>query len=162
MAETAPIVHLLALAMPFMTLQVLFTPASDARGHPGMGVQNGAVGALILTTAFLVGVQWGPTGMGVAWITAYPVYMAISAWRTLPVIGVCAYDVVRAVASPALAAIALVVGLIDRTLPPLYAPWQLALRVTIGAAVYARWMLVFARGIVREMISVVRKQPTPA
>jgi len=162
--ETAPIVHLLALAMPFMTLQVLFTPASDARGRPGMGVQNGAVGALILTTAFFVGVQWGPTGMGVAWITAYPVYMAISAWRTLPVIGVRAPEVVRAVASPALAAIAmaLVVGLIDRKLPPLYAPWRLALLVTIGAAVYATWMLVFARAIVRELMSVVRKQPTLA
>ena len=36
--ETAPIVHLLALAMPFMTLQMLFTPASDARGRPGIGV----------------------------------------------------------------------------------------------------------------------------
>jgi hypothetical protein len=102
--------------------------------------------------------------MGVAWITAYPVYMAISAWRTLPVIGVRAHDVVRAVASPALAAIAmaLAVGLIDRTLPPLNAPWRLALLVTIGAVVYATWMLVFARAIVRELISVVRKQPTPA
>jgi O-antigen/teichoic acid export membrane protein len=162
--ETAPIVHLLALAMPFMTLQVLFTPASETRGRPKIGVQNGAVGALILTTAFLVGVRWGPTGMGVAWITAYPVYMAISAWRTLPVIGVRAHDVVRAVASPALAAIAmaLVVGLIDRTLPPLYAPWRLALLVTIGAVVYATWMLVFARAIIRELISVLRKQPTPA
>ena len=33
--ETIPIVHLLALAMPFMTLQVLFSPACDARGRPG-------------------------------------------------------------------------------------------------------------------------------
>jgi len=162
--ETAPVVHLLALAMPFMTLQVLFTPASDARGRPGIGVRNGATGALILSVAFLVGVQWGATGMGIAWIAAYPVYLAISAWRTLPVIGVRARDVAHAVASPALGAIAMAVtvGLVDRSLPPLDAPWRLAVLVPIGAAVYATWMLVFARSSVRELIAIVRKQPVPA
>ena len=49
--EAAPVVHLLALAMPFMTLQVLLQPACDACGRPGIGVRNGAVGALVLTIA---------------------------------------------------------------------------------------------------------------
>ncbi|RMB51404.1 O-antigen/teichoic acid export membrane protein [Sphingomonas sp. PP-CE-3A-406] len=162
--ETAPVVHLLALAMPFMTLQVLFTPASDARGRPGIGVRNGATGAIILASAFLVGVHWGPTGMGVAWILAYPLYLSISAWRTLPVIGVRARDVAAAVAAPAFGgiAMALVVGLVDRTLPPLDAHWRLAILVPIGAAVYASWMLVFARATIREVIAIARKQPLPA
>jgi O-antigen/teichoic acid export membrane protein len=162
--ETAPVVHLLALAMPFMTLQVLFTPASDARGRPGIGVRNGATGAIILASAFLVGVHWGPTGMGVAWILAYPLYLSISAWRTLPVIGVRAKDVAAAVAAPAFGgiAMALVVGLVDRTLPPLDAHWRLAILVPIGAAVYASWMLVFARTTIREVIAIARKQPLPA
>jgi len=161
--ETAPVVQLLALAMPFMTLQVLFTPASDARGRPGIGVRNGATGALILTIAFLVGVRWGPTGMGIAWIAAYPLYLAISAWRTLPVIGVRAREIVRAVGSPAVAAIAMaaIVTLVDRSLPPLDAHWRLAVLVPVGAAVYASWMGLFARPTIRELIAVVRKQPTP-
>lgn len=162
--ETAPVVHLLALAMPFMTLQVLFTPASDARGRPGIGVRNGATGAIILASAFLVGVHWGPTGMGVAWILAYPLYLSISAWRTLPVIGVRARDVAAAVAAPAFGgiAMALVVGLVDHALPPLDAHWRLAILVPIGAAVYASWMLVFARATIREVIAITRKQPLPA
>ena len=162
--ETAPVVHLLALAMPFMTLQVLFTPASDARGRPGIGVRNGATGAIILASAFLVGVHWGPTGMGVAWILAYPLYLSISAWRTLPVIGVRARDVAAAVAAPAFGgiAMALVVGLVDHALPPLDAHWRLAILVPIGAAVYASWMLVFARATIREVIAIARKQPLPA
>ncbi|MCK8458172.1 lipopolysaccharide biosynthesis protein [Sphingomonas faeni] len=162
--ETAPVVHLLALAMPFMTLQVLFTPASDARGRPGVGVRNGATGAVILAIAFLIGVQWGPTGMAIAWIAAYPLYLAISAWRTLPVIGVRARDVASAVASPVFAgiAMALVVGLVDRTLPPLDAPWRLAILVPIGVVVYAGWMLIFARATIREVIAIARKQPLPA
>jgi O-antigen/teichoic acid export membrane protein len=161
--ETAPVVHLLALAMPFMTLLVLFTPACDARGRPGIGVRNGAYGAAILGSAFLVGVHWGPTGMGLAWIVAYPVYLAISAWRSLPVIGARVRDVANAVASPTLAAIgmALVVGLVDRMLPPLVPVLRLSVLVGVGALVYGGWMLVFSRSAVRELVAIVRKAPVP-
>src|SRR3546814_14561309 len=57
-----PIVHLLAFAMPFMTVQVLFTPACAARGRPGIGVWNGATGSVIMVAAFLIGVRWGQIG----------------------------------------------------------------------------------------------------
>ena len=162
--ETAPVVHLLALAMPFMTLQVLFTPACDARGRPGIGVRNGATGAAILAAAFLVGVHWGPSGMGLAWIVAYPVYLGISAWRSLPIIGARFRDIAEAVASPALAAIgmALIVGLVDDALPPLAPPLRLGALVAVGAVAYAAWMLMFSRDAVREMIAIVRKEPVPA
>lgn len=162
--ETAPIVRLLALAMPFMTLQVLLTPATDARGRPGIGVRNGAIGAAILGTAFLIGVHWGPMGMGIAWIAAYPLYLAISAWRSLPVIGVRARDVGGAIASPALAAIAmaLAVWLVDQSLPPIIVQARLAILVSVGGAVYAAWMLVFARATVAELVAAVRKRPVAA
>ncbi|WP_380783434.1 lipopolysaccharide biosynthesis protein [Sphingomonas sp. R86520] len=160
--ETAAVVHLLAFAMPFMTLQVLFTPASDARGRPGIGVQNGATGALILGAAFLVGVQWGPVGMAAAWIMAYPIYLGISAWRTLPIIGVRVRDIVGAIASPVLAAIVmgLVVTLVDRLLlPPLSPAPRLAILVAIGAGVYGLWLFAFARSMIRDLIALVRKKP---
>jgi O-antigen/teichoic acid export membrane protein len=159
--ETAPIVRLLALAMPFMTLQVLLTPASDARGRPGIGVRNGATGAVILGTAFLIGVEWGPTGLGLAWIAAYPLYFAISAWRSLPVIGVPARAVARAVASPALAAtaMALAVWLVDQRLPVLDPVWRLAVLLAVGGLVYAGGMLAFARAALGELVAVLRKRP---
>ena len=81
-AAAAPVVRLLALAMPFMTLQVLLTPASDAAGRPGIGVRNGATGAALLTAGFLVGVQWGPEGLAAAWLGAYPLYLVTSLYRT--------------------------------------------------------------------------------
>jgi O-antigen/teichoic acid export membrane protein len=159
-AEAAPVVHLLALAMPFMTLLVLITPACDARGRPGIGVRNGAVGAGVLAAAFLIGVHWGPTGMGIAWILAYPVYLAVSLWRSLPVIGASFRDVAGAVASPALAAIgmALVVGLIDDALPPLAIAVRLGALVLVGVVVYGGWMLVFSRPAVRELVAIVRNR----
>src|SRR3546814_11238000 len=92
-----PIVHLLAFAMPFMTVQVLFTPACDARGRPGIGVWNGATGSVIMVAAFLIGVRWGPTGLAWAWIGGYPLYLAVSAWRSLPGIGLPARGLIMAI-----------------------------------------------------------------
>jgi len=160
-AETIPVVHLLAFAMPFMTLQVLFAPACDARGRPGIAVENGATGSAVLAIGFLIGVHWGATGLAWAWIGAYPVYLAISAWRSLPVIGVSVATILDAIAPPALAAVAmaLAVTLVDDLLPVMAPHPRLAILVATGGIVYGAWMLAFARGIVRELIAVVRKQP---
>ena len=163
-AEVAPVVRLLALAMPFMTIQVLYAPACDARGRPGIGARNGAVGAVLLAAAFLVGVRWGPTGLAWSWIAAYPLYLAISSWRSLPVIGVSPRALAEAIAPSALAAIAmaLIVMLADRALPPLPAPTRLAALVAVGAAAYGIWLALFARATVRELVALVAKRPLPA
>lgn len=162
--EVAPVVRLIALAMPFMTVQVLYAPACDARGRPGIGARNGAVGALVLGLAFLVGARWGPIGLAWSWVAAYPVYLAVSTWRSLPVIGAKVHDLVQAIAPAAVAAIsmAIVVTLVDGLLPPLAAPVRLALLVVVGAATYGAWLAAFARPTVRELIAVVRKRPVPA
>ena len=162
--EVAPVVRLIALAMPFMTVQVLYAPACDARGRPGIGARNGAVGALVLGLAFLVGVRWGPVGLAWSWVAAYPVYLAVSTWRSLPVIGANVHDLAQAIAPAAVAAIgmAIVVTLVDGLLPPLAAPVRLALLVGVGAATYGAWLAAFARPTVRELIAVVRKRPVPA
>jgi O-antigen/teichoic acid export membrane protein len=158
-AEAVPVVRLLALAMPFMTLQVLFSPACDALGRPGIGVRNGATGSVILAIGFIVGVQWGVTGLATAWIACYPLYLAISCWRSLPVIGAPLRDVAAAVAPSLFAAFAManVVWLADRAIDLAPAP-RLALLVAIGAAVYFGWLLVFARPVVRDTIGLVRNR----
>lgn len=161
---TAPIVHLLALAMPFMTLQVLLQPACDARGRPGIGVGNGAFGALVLSSGFLIAVQWGATGLATAWILAYPIYLGFSLWRSLPVIGTDLRRIARAVSPALCAAIAMALGVtvVATLLPPLPNWPELAILVATGAVVYVGWLLVFSRSAVRALIAVVRKQPIPA
>lgn len=157
-AEAAPVVHALALAMPFMTLQVLYAPASDASGRPGISAQNGATGALLLGIAFLVGVRWGLDGLIAAWYVAYPPYVALSTWRTLPVLGVRARALAAAIAPSLIgaAAMALAVGAADH-LFAIAAPLpRLLILVAVGVASYAGWMLVFARRTVRDMIALVR------
>jgi O-antigen/teichoic acid export membrane protein len=160
-AETIPVVHLLALAMPFMTLQVLLQPACDARGRPGIGVRNGAIGALVLAIGFMVGVNWGPLGLAAAWIVAYPVYLGVSLYRSLPVIGTNVRAIADAVAPALLAALgmALAVVLVDDFLPPLHPLPRLAILVATGGLVYAGWLMVFARRVITELIAIIRKRP---
>lgn len=161
--EVIPVVHLLALAMPFMTLQVLLQPACDARGYPGIGVRNGAAGSVVLAIGFLVGVRWGPTGLATAWICAYPVYLGISMWRSLPVIGTNLRSVADAIAPALLAAMAMAVAvtLVDRALPPLQPSPRLAILVATGCLVYGGWLLAFSRQVVRELIAIIRHRPLP-
>ncbi|ONF94956.1 Teichuronic acid biosynthesis protein TuaB [Sphingomonas jeddahensis] len=158
-AEAIPIVRLLALAMPMMTLQVLFSPACDALGRPGIGVSNGAAGSLILAVGFLFGVQWGVLGLSAAWIACYPLYLAISCWRSLPVIGARWRDVASSVAAPLLAAagMASVVWLIDQAVD-LAPAARLAVLVMVGGAAYAGLLMVFAPSLVRQTIALVRNR----
>lgn len=162
--EVVPVVRLLALAMPFMTLQVLYSPACDARGRPGIGAHNGAIGAALLALAFLVGVRWGPVGLAWSWIAAYPLYLLASTWRALPVIGVAAGDLARAIAPSAVAAIgmAVVVIVVDRMLPAWPPALHLAVLVATGAATYGVWLALFARATVRELVAMVSRRPLPA
>ncbi|GAA0338427.1 hypothetical protein GCM10009087_56130 [Sphingomonas oligophenolica] len=162
--EAVPVVRLLALAMPFMTLQVLLQPACDARGRPGIGVRNGAAGSILLAIGFLIGVRWGPAGLATAWICAYPLYLGISMWRSLPVIGTDVRHVAEAIAPALLAALAmaLAVILVDRALPPLHSLPHLAILVAAGGLVYGAWLLLFARQVVRELVAILRHRPMPA
>lgn len=158
--EAAPVVHWLALAMPMMTLLVLLTPASDALGRPELGARTGAVGAMLMPAAFLVGVNWGIAGMIAAWFVAYPLYLAAACWWILPVIGLKPRALIDAIAPPALAAVAmaLVVSLLDHGLAPMPPVAHLAFLVFTGVAAYGAWLAIFARGTIDEVIDMVRKR----
>lgn len=163
-AEAVPIVTILACAMPLLTVQVLLAPACDAIGRPGISVQNGATGAALLTLAYLIGIQWGVIGLAWSWLAAYPVYLAISLWRTLPVIGVSARALGASILPPLVAAIAmgLTVLTIDTGLAALAAPLRLCLLVAVGAAVYVGWLALFSRAVIDEIVTIVRRPPAPS
>ncbi|MGN6269355.1 MAG: lipopolysaccharide biosynthesis protein [Sphingomonas sp.] len=159
-----PIVHLLAFAMPFMTLQVLFAPACEARGRPGIPIRVSAYGAAILAAGFLIGVRFGPEGLAWAWIGAYPVFLIVSAAQSLPAIGLAPLALIRAILPPVFAAVAmaLAVSLVDHVLPPLAPAPRLGALVIVGAATYGVWLVLFARDAARELMAIIRRRPIAA
>ena len=135
--EAAPLLAMLALAMPFMTLHVLFAPATNAVGRPGIGTRTAALGAVVMLLAFLASVRWGASGIAAAWLIGYPALTAITAAWSLPAIGVRARELAQAVLPPVLAgiAMALAVTLLDRPASDLPALPRLALLAACGSAV---------------------------
>ncbi|MFM5917688.1 MAG: lipopolysaccharide biosynthesis protein [Novosphingobium sp.] len=156
----APIVQLLSLAMPFMTLHVLFGPAANACGHPRVTTRSAILGAVLMPLCYLVGVQWGAPGIAASWLVAYPLLTLISAAWIMPLLGVTATDIRDALLPPGIAALAMALGvtLLDRALPAMSPLLRLSSEVATGGAIYAGWMATFARDRLREMLDLVLKR----
>jgi len=162
--QTAALVPILAMAMPMMTLQILFAPASNALGRPGLAVRTGLVGALLLPAAFLTGIQWGIQGLAWAWLGGMAVLLAATIEMSLPMIGISRRGLFLAVA-PGLAASAAMAGLVeaaDSMLPDIGAGARLAVLVAVGIAAYAGLLLAFARPIVDEVLGLIRPRKAAA
>jgi O-antigen/teichoic acid export membrane protein len=160
----APFVSILALAMPFMTLQVMFAPVSNALGRPGLTARISAIGAVIMPGAFLVGIGFGAVGLAWAWLLAYPLYTAITARLAGGAMGLKLADLIRAVAPGvgAAAMMAVLVYGVDAALPPLRSPVRLAALVGAGGIAYAAILLLFARGTVEELRRLILRRPATA
>lgn len=162
--ETVPLVQLLALAMSFLTLQILFGPVTNAIGRPAIAVRSAAAGAVLLPAAFLAGIQFGTDGMALAWLAALPIFTILTAALSLPAIGVGPKALLGSIAPglAASAAMTLPVLAIDAALPPLPPAVRLAILVLAGAVTYAGLLLLFARSLVREILSFTRTGAAPA
>jgi hypothetical protein len=104
--------------------------------------------------AFFIGVRWGPIGMAWAWLAAFPLVTLYTAAIAMPIIGVGARTLARAI-GPGLIASAGMTALvfaIDRSLTfdsPLV---RLATLVGAGVAAYAVLVPLVARSAIRDVI----------
>ncbi|VXC76975.1 lipopolysaccharide biosynthesis protein [Sphingomonas sp. AX6] len=158
--ETAAIIPILALAMPFLTLQILFAPATNALGKPGIALGNSVAGGLVLPVSFGVGIAWGITGLSIAWFAGMAALTIVTAIRSMPVIGASWRALGTAIAPGLLAALAMgvvVVG-IDGVLPALSPPLTLLVLAGLGVATYAVLLWLFARNTVREAWALLRNR----
>ncbi len=160
--ETIPVIPVLALAMPLMTLQILFAPATNALGRPSLAVYTGAFGAVMMVIAFLIGVQWGIIGLAWAWLAGMAALLCVTVTVSLHVIGTRLGELAAAV-RPGLAAataMAIAVAVLDSVLPPLSSPIRLAALVSFGAAAYGTLLFTFARPMIDEIIAILRPSQT--
>lgn len=162
--EMTPLVTILALAMPFMTVQVMFAPASNALGRPGITAKIAGIGAVLMPLAFLVGIRFGAVGLACAWAMAFPVLTLATIRLAGAPMGVGFADIGRA-AVPAVASSALMAGtvlLVGHVLPPLPAPVRLTILVTAGGVSFAAILFFLARETVDELIGLLVRKSAPA
>lgn len=159
----APFVSVLALAMPFMTLQVMFAPVSNAMGRPGTTARIAAVGAVLMPAAFLIGVQFGAIGLAWAWLGAFPILTLVTTRLAGAPMGLRVADLVRA-ATPGLGCAILMAGAVmavDSLIPPLSAPLRLGILVPTGAIAFLAALAVCARGTLEELAALVIRRTPP-
>ena len=161
--EMAPFVSVLALAMPFMTLQVMFAPVSNALGRPGTTARIAAVGAVLMPVAFLAGIQFGAIGLAWAWLCAFPILTVVTAHMAGAPMGLRFGDLIRA-AAPGLGCsvlMAAAVMLLDSLLPPLPALLRLSVLVPAGGLAFLAALMLCARGTLMELAAlVIRREST--
>lgn len=161
--EMAPLVALLALAMPCFALQIICSPTTNAMGRPSIYATTGAAGAVIMPVAFLIGSRGGVTGLAYAWLAAAPALLAVTLALTLPRIGVSLARLGGAVLPPLAASAAMAAGVaaLDLALPPLGAPARLGLLIAAGAAAYVALLRAFAPGVIVELRLLLARRKLP-
>ncbi len=168
--EAAPLVATLALAMPFLTLQILFAPALNAVGLPRLSLHLTVAGAVIMPIVYLIAIQYGAHGLAAGWLVSVPLLLAFTIYKAKPHIGFTLAQLARAVA-PGLAAAGVmavatwaadhaVMTYVWRDMP---APLHLAALTLAGGISYVALLWYGSRQTALEVVNLVirRKPPTP-
>ena len=162
--EMAPLVAVLAFAMPMFTLYSLFGPAVTALGRTGITMKSAMIGAVVMSAAFLLGIRWGVAGLAWAWVLAFPVVPLAAFIQARGPLGLSVRGTAGAIAPglAASAAMAMVVALAEFALEGL-ASWQrLPLLVALGGASYLALLLITSRAALVEVIGLLsRPKPQP-
>jgi hypothetical protein len=144
----------------------MFAPVSNALGRPGTTARIAAVGAVLMPAAFLVGIQFGAIGLAWAWLGAFPILTAVTAYLAGQPMGLRLVDLIRA-SAPGLGCSILMAGavaILDSLLPALPAPLRLSVLVPAGGLAFLAALMLCARGTMMELAALVirRAPPQPA
>lgn len=154
----APIVSVLALVMPLMTLQILFAPANNAMGKPHVSARVTMFGALVMSISFLVGVQFGVMGLAYAWVAGFPLVTIATFVLSKEHLSLTAGALARAV-WPGLCAALVMAGLVyltGRMLPEMTVYLRLAILLLVGACSYVTLLYVLAKPTLFELAELLR------
>ena len=167
-SEIVPLLPILSAAMAMMTLQILFAPATNARGVPMAALRITMIGSVVMTSAYFVGSHFGLVGFAWGWVGGMAVLTAATVRLSGAIIGLRLGALGQAVWPPAAAALAMAGGtaLVLHLLPPVPDLLALAISVTVGVALYAGALHLIAPERLAEALRFVRNrgetEPEPA
>ena len=158
------------IIMPFRILcfiSILGTLSSfnfklvNAKGRPGIGFFNMVICSLVMPPGFLVGSMYSIKGVCYAWLFLYPILFLIMTKRAINVIGLTLSTYLKNLISPFTATCFMVASVYLSKILLLNYPnkmFQLTLYCSIGVIFYSAFVVVFFRGLLSEIRSlIVRK-----
>lgn len=161
--EMAPIVTILALGMPMLTLHSLFAPVVNALGRGGITLRSQVLGALVMPAAFLFAVQWGMIGLAWAWVLVFPIVPLAGFLQVRRLLGLSGRKMLGALAPGILASagMAPIVALAAMALDGLSVWQRLPLLMMTGALAYAAIVHMLSPETLRELIGLVVRRRAP-
>ncbi len=144
--EITPLLPILALAMSLMTLQILFSPATNALGIPKVAMRISMLGAIIMPGAFLIGAQFGVFGFAWGWVGGMAVLTSLTVAYSGRILGLTLRALSQAI-TPLIFAAAMMGGVVflaRGALPAMPALAELLLLVPLGAAIYGAVLFAIA------------------
>lgn len=144
--------QLLALVMPVRMIGQLMPPTLQGVGKAKLVARNQLLACIVLTIAFLVGVQFGIVGLSAAWLIAFPLALLANLRTWLPVLGLRAGQLLGAMAKPAIAGAGMLAAVAAfRTQEIVVGPYALLIFILVGAASYAVLSLAINRQGLRDV-----------
>lgn len=161
--------EILSIVMPLRMLMNMFQPFLWGIGSPGGSISTFLIGGLTMPLGFLVGAQWGPVGLGMAWLVLYPWVFLLSVAHVGRLAGVRVAAILGSIRSPACAGVLMWAVVVTAKSFLAHGQGSEVVRlvelVVIGAAVYVGCMLVLNQTAIREAMRlvgafIVRSRPT--
>ncbi|WP_379922671.1 lipopolysaccharide biosynthesis protein [Erythrobacter sp. R86502] len=158
--EIIPLLPVLAAAMAMLTLQILFAPATNARGFPGIPLRVTMLGSVLMPVAFFIGSHWGVIGFAWGWVGGMAVLTGATILLSRTVLGFSLVGLGAAIAPPLAAALAMAaaVAALLWALPPVPDLVALASAVTLGVAVYLGALHLIAPARLAEALRFLRNR----
>ena len=146
--------QLLSLVMPLRMLMNAFQPFLWGVGRPDTSASTFLIGALTMPVAFVVGAQWGPVGLSVAWALVYPLVFLVSIAYAQSLTGVLVTDILGTMGRPILASLFMYAVVFTAKNYAVFGHSGAVLHLTelvlLGVVTYTGAMLVLDREVCRD------------
>lgn len=152
--------QIVSLVMPLRMVMNLFQPLLWGVGRPDVSAGNFILAAAIMPLAFVIGAAWGPEGIALGWLVAFPVVFLVSAARTVPLVDMALVDFVSTLARP-LAASVVMYAVVSAGRGYAFGQtgefWHLVQLVVVGGVTYAAVLYMIHRDGVDETLELVQR-----
>lgn len=153
--------QLVSLVTPARMLQMVLATALTGVGRADLELRNTIVATLVLTTAFLVGAQFGLNGLAISWVVAIPIVLTLNLPRALLALNLGFADLAGAVRAPVIAGSAMYLAVIAARWVMADVPdaARLAILILVGAGAFLLTVQLVDRSVwadVRKLAAAVR------
>jgi teichuronic acid exporter len=151
--------QIVCLVLPLRLMSVLMSTAVQGMGRPDIDLSNSARGVVLLPVCFLVGSQFGATGLACGWLVGLPLLLTLNIRNAREVLGFSLSDALRQIALPLVCsggmffAVRVLAWLLDQHASSILG---LVVMMGFGMLFYAALVWVFDRPAASSLISLVR------